>query len=114
MKIIRILLLIFAVLVSNVFGADTGKGSSVIIDVRTESEWKDGHLQGALLIPHEQIGQEIAKKVGDKKTKIYLYCRSGRRTGIALEVLKKAGYEHIINLGTMENAARELNRQIVK
>jgi phage shock protein E len=92
MKSFRILLLlVFAVLASKVFGGDTG--SSVIIDVRTETEWKEGHLEGALLIPHEQIGQEIAKKIGDKKTRIYLYCRSGRRTGIAFDVLKKAGYE---------------------
>jgi phage shock protein E len=86
----------------------------LIIDVRTDQEWKEGHLDGAILIPHDRIGQEIAAVAPDKKTRIYLYCRTGRRTGLAFDELKKAGYEDLVNLSTLENASRELNLPIVK
>jgi len=86
----------------------------MVVDVRTGQEWKEGHLDGAVLIPHDRIGQEIAGVAPDRKTRIYLYCRTGRRTGLAFDVLKKAGYEDLVNLGTMENAAKELNLPIVK
>lgn len=87
---------------------------AMVIDVRTEQEWKEGHLDGAILIPHDRIEQEIAAVASDKKGRIYLYCRTGRRTGLAFDVLKKAGYEDIVNLSTLENASKELNLPIVK
>jgi phage shock protein E len=97
------------------FAADgAGPKAPYVIDVRTEAEWAAGHIEGAILIPHELIGERITKVTDDKKAKIDLYCRSGRRSGIALEVLKKAGYEDVTNLGTMENAADILKRPIVK
>jgi len=87
---------------------------AVVIDVRTQAEWDAGHLQGALLIPYDRIETGIVTAAVDKKTRIYLYCRTGRRTGIAFDVLKKAGYEDLVNLGTLENAAKTLNREVVK
>jgi phage shock protein E len=86
----------------------------LVIDVRTEQEWNDGHLKGAILIPHDRIGQGIATVAPDKKGRIYLYCRSGRRTGLAVDTLKKAGYQDLVNLETVEKASRELNLPIVK
>ena len=88
--------------------------NAVIIDVRTEAEWKEGHLEGAVLIPHERIVEGITAVAPDKKGKIYLYCRSGRRTGIAFDALKQTGYENLVNLGTMQNASKILKRPIVK
>jgi len=105
------LLLVLAIFGATAFGADK---AAVVIDVRTEAEWNTGHVEGALLIPHERIGEGIGAAAGDKKTKIYLYCRTGRRTAIAYDVLKKAGYEDVVNLGTLENAAKQLGRDIVK
>jgi len=87
---------------------------AMVIDVRTEQEWRAGHLEGAILIPHDRIEQEIAAVAPDKKTRIYLYCRTGRRTGLAFDALKKAGYEDLVNLRTLENASKELNLPIVK
>lgn len=87
---------------------------AMVIDVRTEQEWKEGHLNGSILIPHDRILQGITVVAPDKKSRIYLYCRTGRRTGMAIDVLKNAGYEELINLGTMENASREMNQPIVK
>lgn len=118
MKMLRIMVpivLLLAMLVSAAFAGekDSVKGP-IIIDVRTEAEWTAGHLEGAVLIPYEQIGEGIIQVTADKKSKIYLYCRSGRRSAIAADTLKKAGYENLINLETVENAAKVLNRSVVK
>jgi len=109
------IVLMLVVLVSAALAGDndTEKGP-IIIDVRTEAEWVTGHLEGAVLIPHEQISEGIIRVTGDKKARIYLYCRSGRRSGIALDMLKKAGYGNLINLETVENASKVLNRSVVK
>lgn len=111
-----VVILTFAILtlfvIAIAFGGDSK--TTVLIDVRTESEWNTGHLEGAVLIPHEQISQGITKIETDKKAKILLYCRSGRRSGLALDVLKKSGYEDVVNLGTLEEAAKTLGRGIVK
>jgi phage shock protein E len=116
MKIIKILIftLVLGVLASPAFEAEIGNAAPLIIDARTESEWNDGHLDGAVLIPYDTIAQGITAVAPDKKTEIYLYCRTGRRSGIALETLKKAGYSNLTNLGSKENAAKELGKPIVK
>jgi len=93
---------------------DSTASKAMVVDVRSVQEWKEGHLEGAILIPHDRIGQEIAAVAPDKKTRIYLYCRTGRRTGLAFDVLKKAGYEDLVNLETLEKASRELNLPVVK
>lgn len=86
----------------------------LIVDVRTEQEWREGHLEGAVLIPHDRIEQEITAAAPDKKGRIYLYCRSGRRTGIAFDALKRMGFENLVNLETLEKASRTLDKPIVK
>jgi phage shock protein E len=86
----------------------------LIIDVRTDQEWKDGHLEGAILIPYEKIGEEIGKVAPDKKTKIVVYCRTGRRSGIALDTLKKQGYEDVTNLINAAEASEKLKVPVVK
>ena len=96
-----------------VFGSDRGV-PVVVIDARTDAEWNAGHLEGAVLIPYDQVLQGIGKAASDKHAKIYLYCRTGRRSGIALDTLKKSGYTDVDNLGTMENAAQKLDRKIVR
>ena len=88
--------------------------ASVVIDVRTPDEWRSGHVEGSVLIPHDRIAEDIGKVVPAKDTRIYLYCRSGRRTGIAAEAVKKAGYTNVVDLKTLQDAARELKRPIVQ
>lgn len=116
MKIIRIVVLSLVLGVFTVAAFAAGKEGAVpvIVDVRTVAEWNEGHLEGAVLIPHDKIEEGIGAVAPDKKTKIYLYCRSGRRTGIALETLKKAGYQEVISLDTLGNAAKVLRKPIVK
>ncbi|MBU1566262.1 MAG: rhodanese-like domain-containing protein [Proteobacteria bacterium] len=109
------ILLIAAILVPAVYAVESSTGNSpVIIDVRTEAEWAAGHLDGAVLIPYERIGAEISKVAADKKETIFLYCRTGRRSGIAEETLKNAGYHNLTNLKTVENASKVLSRDVVK
>ena len=93
------------------FGKDAAM--PLVIDVRTVQEWDKGHLEGAVLIPYDQIGEKIGSVVKDKSQKIYLYCRTGHRTTIAQKALEKLGYKDIINLGSVEDAAKILKRKIV-
>jgi phage shock protein E len=94
------------------FGADDMQ--PLIIDVRTEAEWNNGHIEGAILIPYELIGGKIGAVAKDKSRRIYVYCRSGRRSQIAKETLEKLGYKDVVNLGSLEDAAKKLKRKIVK
>jgi phage shock protein E len=118
MKITRIIALAVLFVIGTIraapFAAQQDAIPAVVIDVRTEAEWNEGHLEGAVLIPYDRIEAGIKALAVDKKSRIYLYCRSGRRTGIAFDVLKKAGYTDLVNLKSLENASKTLNRAIVK
>ena len=91
-------LLLFAVSVQTV------ASEAVWIDVRTPEEFKAGHRDGAHNIPYEQIGQRISELKLDKDSKIYLYCRSGRRSGIATSTLKSLGFTAVKNIGGLNDA----------
>ncbi len=97
---------------SSSFGAEGEK--LLIIDVRTQAEWNNGHLEGAVLIPYDVIGEKIGAVAKDKSKRIYVYCRTGRRSQIAKEALEKLGYKDVKNLGSLEDAAKALKRKIVK
>lgn len=85
--------------------------SPVIIDVRTPAEYDAGHVAGAVLIPHEQIGERIAAVVADKGTPIALYCASGRRAGIAQQTLHAMGYTNVENVGGLDQARARFEPQ---
>lgn len=72
------------------------------IDVRSKEEFDSGHLPGAVHIPYEQITDRITEVTTDKNAQIQLYCRSGRRSGIALESLKVLGFNNVTNAGGYE------------
>lgn len=77
------------------------------IDVRTAEEFGAGHVAGAANIPYEEIADRIDEVTSDKDATIYLYCRSGRRSGIALEALQEAGYNNAVNIGGLDDARRK-------
>ena len=87
--------------------------SVVLLDVRSPEEYASGYLQGALNIPHDQIGAEIAATVPDKSAQVILYCRSGRRANTALETLRAMGYENVSNYGGLEDAQQRLGLPVV-
>jgi phage shock protein E len=99
-------------MVSASVGAD-GE-TPLVIDVRTEAEWNSGHVEGAILIPYDVIGEKIGAVAKDTSKRIYVYCKTGRRSQIAKEALEKLGYKDVVNLGSYEDAAKALKRKIVK
>ncbi|MDP5190824.1 rhodanese-like domain-containing protein [Rheinheimera baltica] len=74
----------------------------VWVDVRSAEEFAAGHLEGAVNIVHTDIAKGIAALNLDKSTPIALYCKSGRRAGIALDVLQNNGYSQVTNHGGYE------------
>lgn len=65
------------------------KGNYIIVDVRTKEEYDDGHVVGAINVPYD----EILDASLDKDKTIVVYCRSGRRSGIAYDTLVNNGYD---------------------
>ncbi len=74
------------------------------IDVRTAAEFSTGHIDGAINIPHSIIAQTIHEKIPDKNADIKLYCRSGRRSALALSILQDLGYRHAVDFGAYHRA----------
>ena len=71
----------------------------IIIDARTQSEYDEGHIPGAVLIPEYEIVDRAEKELPDKAQLILVYCRSGRRSKIAAEELVKLGYTNVKEFG---------------
>ena len=77
------------------------------IDVRTTDEYNGGHVSEAVNIPYTEISEDIAELTGDKDATIYVYCRSGRRSGIAKKTLEGLGYTQVVNIGGFETAMKK-------
>lgn len=86
--------------------------ANIVIDVRTPDEWSAGHLEGTKNIEWQDI-LNIKKSVS-KDEQIYLYCRSGNRSGRATQILIDAGYSNVTNAGSLEQASNLLNLKVVK
>ena len=71
----------------------------IIIDARTQSEYDEGHIPGAILIPYGEIADRAENELPDKDQLILVYCRSGRRSKIAAEELVKLRYTNIKEFG---------------
>ena len=71
----------------------------IILDVRTQQEYEEGHIPGAILIPDSEIGDRAEAELPDKDQLILVYCRSGRRSKLAAETLVELGYTNIMEFG---------------
>ncbi|TKB49815.1 rhodanese-like domain-containing protein [Ferrimonas sediminicola] len=78
------------------------RAEAVIIDVRSPGEYAQARLKGAINIPYDVIGQEIGQLGLAKDQPIVVYCRSGRRSGIAQEVLQSQGFNRVFNGGGLQ------------
>ena len=76
---------------------DTEEGY-IILDVRTQEEYDEGHIPGAIVISHEEIEEKAEGMLPDKNQLLLVYCRSGRRSKIAAEALE-LGYTNIKEFG---------------
>ena len=77
---------------------DTTNGY-ILLDTRTQEEYDQSHIPGALLIPHTEIAQRAADELPDKDQLILVYCRSGNRSKQASEALAELGYTNVKEFG---------------
>ena len=67
----------------------------VLVDVREDNEWANGHLSGAVHLGKGIIERDIVQRVPDANAKIILYCGGGFRSALAAENLQKMGYTNV-------------------
>ena len=87
-----------------VFSSSLWAAEALWIDVRSADEYNIEHVSAAVNIPYTEINGRIGEVTGDRDALIYVYCRSGRRSGIAKDSLEQAGYTNVVNLGGLEDA----------
>ena len=80
-------------------GIMDSQGGYIILDVRTQDEFDETHIPGAILIPHDEITEKAEDLLTDKDQLILVYCRSGRRSKLAAEALVELGYTNIKEFG---------------
>lgn len=80
--------------------ADMMKEEVIILDVRTEEEYAEGHIPGAVLLPYDTIrADSAAEMIPDQKKTVLVYCRTGRRSEIAAMTLVQLGYGEVYDFG---------------
>lgn len=84
--------------------ADT-KMPHLLVDVRTVAEFNEGHIKGARNLPVQEMERKLRELPKDKP--VILYCRSGSRSGMALQILQTAGYTNVYNAGSLNDLARQ-------
>ena len=84
------------------------ESKAVWVDVRSPSEYQKSSIYGHPNIPHSEITEQISALVSNKDTPIFLYCRSGRRSGKAKTALEDMGYTHVTNAGGIEDVRESL------
>ncbi len=82
----------------------TDKADVLILDVRSKEEYNEGHIKGAVNISHDDIIEKLHKIAAFQEKKIIVYCRSGRRAGIAEEILRENGFSNVHHLTGDMNA----------
>jgi phage shock protein E len=76
------------------------QGGAVLLDVRTPGEFTSRHIDGALNIPVQELDRRMGE-LGQKDRPVVVYCRSGSRSARAAQMLKRAGYSAVHDLGAM-------------
>ena len=75
---------------------------AVLLDVRTQAEFDEGHIPGAVCLPSEDITPGLPLPF-DKDAEVLVYCRSGRRSAEAAEKLADMGYANVADFGGIIN-----------
>ena len=78
-------------------------GPFTLLDVRTESEFREQRINGAILIPNTEIRNRAQKELPDKDALIFVYCRSGARSSGAAHDLVSMGYTNVYDIGGIMN-----------
>ena len=77
------------------------KEGAFLVDVRTEDEFSEGHVDGSTNIPLDQVASQLEKFKG--KDQIIVFCRSGNRSDQAKMILEQNGFKNVINGGTWQD-----------
>ncbi len=75
----------------------------IVLDVRTQEEYNEGHIKDSVLLPHEEIEAKAAEVLPDKNQLILVHCRSGARSKVASDLLVKLGYTNVKDFGGINN-----------
>jgi phage shock protein E len=110
----RFLSITLTLLIAMIFSSCLWAGEAVWIDVRSAEEYNSEHVSAAVNIPYTEISERIGEAAMDKDALIYVYCRSGRRSGIAQATLEEAGYANVVNLGGLEDAQNKASETAVQ
>lgn len=93
---------------------DSAQTEGVLLDVRTPQEFMQGHIKGAELMNfYDQDFQDNLKKL-DKETPVYVYCRSGARSGNAAKMMKQMGFKSVYNLQGGMNMWQRSGQDVAK
>lgn len=82
----------------------------ILLDVRRDDEFEEGHIPGAINIPNESIGTEEIAELPDKNQTIYVYCRSGNRSKQASQKLVDLGHTDVIEFGGIIDYSGEIEK----
>ena len=74
------------------------KQGAVLVDVRSPQEYREGHLDGAILIPDYQIRRTVTRLIENKEQLIVVYCSTGHRSQEAQRILENMGYNNVYNV----------------
>lgn len=89
---------------------DSG-GPYILLDVRTEGEFREERINGAMLIPVAEIEKRAEKELPDKDALILVYCRSGGRSASAANKLVSMGYTNVVDFGGITNWPYETTKE---
>lgn len=112
LKIKNLFVLVLSLFAITVFAGETPKISQqeflealkapnnniILLDVRSEDEYNQGHIAGAINISHNKIEENLSQLAQYKKNTVVVYCRSGRRAGVAENILSSNGFNDLRHL----------------
>lgn len=90
------------------------KNDAVLIDVREDNEWENGHAENAVHIGKGVIERDIVHEFPDKKQELILYCGGGYRSALAADNLQKMGYKNVLSMKGGWSAYEEADAPIEK
>ena len=84
------------------------KEGAFLVDVRTSSEFSEGHVKGSTNIPLDQVASQLEKF--KEKDHIIVFCRSGNRSGQAQMLLEQNGFKNVTNGGTWQDVNEAISK----